>query len=97
MGTSGFGLASSSRLRPLAPPLNRTRFVINAHAAAFNPGTAPVDINLWTIRDDGSDLRVIVNGAPLVVPAEIPATVHDVARLTRIDRNGCLIPLTFSE
>ena len=34
-----------------------------------NPGGAPVDINGWTLRDDGSDLHVIANGGPLNVPA----------------------------
>ncbi len=35
----------------------------------YNPGASPVDINGWTIRDDGSDSHVINNGGPLTVPA----------------------------
>ena len=34
-----------------------------------NPGAVPIDINGWTIRDDGQDLHVIANGGPLVVAA----------------------------
>ena len=34
-----------------------------------NPGSADVDIDGFTIRDDGSDSHMIVNGGPLVVPA----------------------------
>ncbi len=35
----------------------------------YNPGGSGVDIDGWTIRDDGSDSHVISNGGPLVVPA----------------------------
>lgn len=35
----------------------------------FNPGSTDIDINGWTIRDDGSDSHVIDNGGPLSVPA----------------------------
>jgi len=34
-----------------------------------NPTGAAADINGWTIRDDGSDSHLIVNGVPLMVPA----------------------------
>ena len=34
-----------------------------------NPGNAEIDINGWTLRDNGFDVHVIDNGAPLVVPA----------------------------
>ena len=35
----------------------------------YNAGTDPVDINGWTIKDDGSDSHVINNGGPLNIPA----------------------------
>ncbi|MBI4032075.1 lamin tail domain-containing protein [Candidatus Berkelbacteria bacterium] len=35
----------------------------------FNPGSAAVDIDGWTIRDDGNDSHLIAFGAPLFVPA----------------------------
>ncbi|MGB5660888.1 MAG: lamin tail domain-containing protein, partial [Thermoanaerobaculia bacterium] len=35
----------------------------------FNPSDSDVDIDGWTIRDDGSDSHVINNGGPLLVPA----------------------------
>ncbi len=35
----------------------------------FNPGTEPVDIDGWTIRDDDRDSHVIANSVPLLVPA----------------------------
>jgi beta-lactamase superfamily II metal-dependent hydrolase len=35
----------------------------------FNPGTTPVDINGWTIRDDRSDRHVVTGSTPLLVPA----------------------------
>ena len=35
----------------------------------YNLGTADVDIEGWTIKDDGSDSHVINNGAPLVITA----------------------------
>jgi len=34
----------------------------------FNMGSQPVDINGWTLRDDGSDGHVIKASGPLVVP-----------------------------
>jgi len=34
-----------------------------------NPTASAVDINGWTIRDDGSDSHLINNGGPLEVPA----------------------------
>ncbi|MEM1080822.1 MAG: lamin tail domain-containing protein, partial [Pseudomonadota bacterium] len=34
----------------------------------FNPSSTPIDINGWTVRDDGIDSHVINNGGPLVVP-----------------------------
>ena len=35
----------------------------------FNPTAAAIDIDGWTIRDNGSDSFVIDNGGPLLVPA----------------------------
>ena len=35
----------------------------------FNPGSAAIDINGWTIRDNDSDSHEIDNGSPLLVPA----------------------------
>jgi beta-lactamase superfamily II metal-dependent hydrolase len=35
----------------------------------YNPSTGDVDIDGWTIHDNGSDSHVIDNGGPLVVPA----------------------------
>ncbi len=35
----------------------------------FNPGASPVDINGWTLSDNGADTHVIANGGPLFVPA----------------------------
>ncbi len=34
----------------------------------FNPGTQPVDLDGWTLRDDGGDAHVIDNNGPLRVP-----------------------------
>ena len=34
-----------------------------------NTGAAPVDINGWTIRDDGTNSHVIAGGGPVLVPA----------------------------
>ncbi|MDH4069800.1 MAG: lamin tail domain-containing protein, partial [Ignavibacteria bacterium] len=33
----------------------------------FNTGNDPVDIEGWTIRDDGSNTHVIQNGGPLLI------------------------------
>jgi hypothetical protein len=35
----------------------------------FNPGNAPVDINGWTLKDNGQDSHTIASSGPLVVPA----------------------------
>lgn len=35
----------------------------------YNPGSSPVNIDGWTIRDDGSNSHVISNDGPLEVPA----------------------------
>ncbi|MEW6744456.1 MAG: lamin tail domain-containing protein [Planctomycetota bacterium] len=35
----------------------------------YNPGSAGVDINGWTIRDDDFDFHLVQNGGPLMVPA----------------------------
>ncbi|MEM1081874.1 MAG: lamin tail domain-containing protein, partial [Pseudomonadota bacterium] len=35
----------------------------------FNPTGTPVDIEGWTLRDDGTNSHVINNGGPLIVPA----------------------------
>lgn len=35
----------------------------------YNPSEADVDINGWTIRDDGSNIHVIDAGGPLIIPA----------------------------
>ena len=35
----------------------------------FNPGDQDVDINGWTLRDNGSDSHVVNNGGPLILPA----------------------------
>ena len=35
----------------------------------FNPTASAIDIDGWTIRDDGSDSHTISNGGPLLVPA----------------------------
>ena len=35
----------------------------------YNNTSNPVDINGFTLRDDGVDSHVIANGGPLVVPA----------------------------
>jgi len=34
----------------------------------YNPTDAAVDINGWTMRDDGSNSHIIANGDPLLVP-----------------------------
>lgn len=56
-----------------------TEMMINPAAVAdtagewfelFNPGPGAVDINGWTIRDQGADSHVISNGGPLLVPAQ---------------------------
>lgn len=35
----------------------------------YNPGGVDIDINGWTIEDDGADSHVINNGGPLMLPA----------------------------
>jgi predicted extracellular nuclease len=35
----------------------------------YNPTGSDIDINGWTIKDEGSDSHVINNGGPLIVPA----------------------------
>lgn len=35
----------------------------------FNNSASPVDLNGWTIKDNGTDLHVIDNGGPLVIAA----------------------------
>jgi endonuclease/exonuclease/phosphatase family metal-dependent hydrolase len=35
----------------------------------YNPDGVAVDINGWTIKDDGVDTHIIANGGPLLVPA----------------------------
>ena len=35
----------------------------------FNPTASAININGWTIKDDGSDSHMINNGGPLLVPA----------------------------
>ena len=45
-----------------------------------NTGPDPVDIQGWTIKDDGTDSYVIPTGSPLVVPADGYAVIgHDTA------------------
>ncbi len=34
----------------------------------YNPTGSPVDVEGWTLRDDGTNSHTIANGAPLVVP-----------------------------
>lgn len=36
----------------------------------FNPTNSPIDIDGWTIKDNGSNNHVINNGGPLFVPSE---------------------------
>ncbi len=36
----------------------------------YNPGLADVDIDGWTIKDDGSDSHLIDNGGPLTIAAD---------------------------
>jgi len=61
-----------------APPLVINEIMQNPSAVGdsdgewfeiYNPTGAAVDINDWTIRDDGIDNHLIDNGGPLLVPA----------------------------
>jgi len=62
----------------VAPPLVINEIMQNPSAVGdsdgewfeiHNPTGAAVDIDGWTIRDDGSDTHLIDNGGPLLVPA----------------------------
>jgi hypothetical protein len=47
-----------------------------------NTGVDPVDIEGWTIQDNGADSHVIANGGPLVIPADGYAVLaRDVATM----------------
>jgi predicted extracellular nuclease len=61
-----------------APPLVINEIMQNPSAVSdsegewfeiYNPTAGAVDIDGWTIRDDGSDTHLINNGGPLLVPA----------------------------
>ena len=63
---------------PAPPPLVINEIMQNPAAVGdsdgewfeiYNPTGTAVDINGWTIRDDGSDTHLINNGGPLLVPA----------------------------
>ncbi len=55
----------------------------------YNAGSAPVDINGWTISDEGSNSHVIDNGGPLMVAAGAYALL---ARSDESSSNGGLVP-----
>ena len=49
----------------------------------YNAGSNPVDMNGWTIRDDGFDSHVIDNGGPLIIGAgEYKVLVRNAAAMT---------------
>ncbi len=49
----------------------------------FNAGSNPVDMNGWTIRDDGFDAHIISNGGPLIIGAgEYKVLVRNAAAMT---------------
>ena len=49
----------------------------------YNDGSNPVDMNGWTIRDDGFDSHVIDNGGPLIIGAgEYKVLVRNAAAMT---------------
>jgi hypothetical protein len=63
---------------PPPPPLVINEIMQNPDAVGddagewfeiYNPTGAAVDIDGWTIRDDGIDNHLINNGGPLLVPA----------------------------
>ncbi len=70
--------ATNCELPPLTPDLVINEIMQNPAAVAdengewfevYNASAADVDIEGWTISDDGTDSHVIANGSPLVVPA----------------------------
>ena len=49
----------------------------------YNAGSSPVDMNGWTIRDDGFDSHVIDNGGPLIIGAgEYKVLVRNAAAMS---------------
>ena len=71
-------LNTGQSVAPPAPVIVITEIMQNPAAVAdsagewfevHNPGTQDVDIDGWTISDNGSDSHVIANGGPLIVPA----------------------------
>jgi len=72
------GLAATPARGQGATPLVINEIMQNPSAVAdsagewfelYNPTSTPVDIDGWTIADNGIDVHVIANGGPLVVPA----------------------------
>lgn len=78
-GDGDLGTPGGANDCPLPPPDLVINEIMNNPAAVsdsagewfeiFNPTAADVDIDGWTIRDDGSDNHVITNGGPLVISA----------------------------
>ncbi|MGB6642214.1 MAG: ExeM/NucH family extracellular endonuclease [Thermoanaerobaculia bacterium] len=63
---------------PATPPVVINEIMQNPSAVSdsngewfeiFNPNSAAVDIDGWTIEDNGTNIHVIDNGGPLLIPA----------------------------
>lgn len=55
----------------------------------LNTTTSDIDINGWQISDDGTDVHVIANGGPLIVPAgEFLVLANDTDRTVNGDLQG---------
>jgi beta-lactamase superfamily II metal-dependent hydrolase len=87
-------------ITPSEPPLNLVINEIMQNPASasdnkgewfevYNPTAAAIDIDGWTIRDNGSDSHVIDNGGTLVVPAGGYVVL---GRNSRTNQNGGYTP-----
>ena len=68
---SGLGSESSAQIVINEILRNPTKVTKSAGEwfELFNPTAVDIDINGWTIQDNGTDHHVISNGFPLIVPA----------------------------
>ena len=77
LGTSGREFPLDGASLPAPSPIVITEIMRDPAAVVdasgewfeiFNPGTSPVDINGWKIKDDDHDSHVIAHGGPLFIP-----------------------------
>jgi predicted extracellular nuclease len=78
LAVSTLVVTTSAQAQVTPPPLVINEIIQNPSAVGdasgewfeiYNPTANPVDIDGWTISDNGSDSHVINNGGPLIVPA----------------------------